>query len=279
MGSLWALVTAFCEGVLQFESGRRSRQMPAEIVTGVVGFFTACLFLVSRIYLKGFSSIENVDIAYGSYIGIIIAVASVSLCKALARGPIGLVSVVGGLAVLVPLLFDCLRGLWPTPLQISGIIIILIGLYFVTSKTKTQELVKTFSLSTLFIASCSAALFGFKDVLLKLGESGHILDVILVGQCVKTLVILFYAIARRISIPELPSKVWIVFFTLGLFNAVGWFAFVEAAKSGMIDIASSLAYLAPLITVVLAFFFLRERLVKKQVAGFIVAIFGTLLVI
>ncbi|MEW6777666.1 MAG: DMT family transporter [Bdellovibrionota bacterium] len=128
-------------------------------------------------------------------------------------------------------------------------------------------------------AAVAAVLYGFAMTFSKVpaaaAGAGFTVVSIRVGAfCLMFLLVLF-SLGWKGLLP--PRRVWGSFLLMGLFDAAGHIAFITGLTRGTAFIVSTLAALSPVLTVVLAVAFYRERLSARQWGGFALVGGGLLL--
>lgn len=272
MGSYWALFTAIADGVIDFDAGSESKLYPPVLVSWVIALATLVSLLALGLF--GFSMRPvPADYLYGIPIGLLLAFANIAYFRALASGPMGLISAVGGIAVLVPVLYDSLIGRGPSLTGGFGVFIILSGVYLIAMQANDPAISKVFNTKVLMLAAAAAATFGITDILFKLGHSTSGISLLLVIQLVEWLSFSLILAARKIA-ARVHRHDLLLLIPLGLVNTLGWVAYAVAARNGRIDIASALSYCSPVFTLLLAHFCIGEVLSRKEILAFFMIICG-----
>ena len=276
MGSYWALFTAIADGLIDFSAGSESRSHSPVLVSWVIALATLASLLTMG--MLGFSvRASSTDFLYGIPIGLLLAFANVTYFRALASGPMGLISAVGGIAVMVPVLYDSLIGQAPSLLSGSGLAIILIGVYLIALETNSSDKSRSFNARVLILATVAAITYGTTDILFKLGASTNGISLLLVILLVEWSSFSLILVLRRINI-HLNHRDLLLLAPLGLANALGWVAYSAAARNGQIDIASALSYCSPVFTLLLAHTCIGEVLSRKELIAFCLIIAGAWLI-
>ena len=102
------------------------------------------------------------------------------------------------------------------------------------------------------------------------------------GTAIRTMVVLVMAWmivlmqGKQYKIKNIDKKSWFFIGMSGLATGLSWLCFYRALQGGPVSVVVPLDKLSILITVALSIFFLHESLKKKQAAGLILIVIGTL---
>lgn len=277
MGSYWALFTAIADGVIDFDAGNEAKSYSPLVVSWVIAFATLVSLLA--LGLLGFSVWPSaMDLIYGLPIGLLLAYANVVYFKALASGPMGVISAVSGIAVMVPVLYDSLIGKAPTLLSGLGMLAILFGVYLIAQDAQGSKQPGAFKTRVLIMAVVAAVTYGASDVLFKRGTDTDGISLLLVIQVVECLSFSAILAMRRIK-AHVRRRDLLVLAPLGLANMLGWLAYTRAAQHGQIDIVSALIYCSPVFTLLLAHLCIGEILSRRELLAFCTILVGAWLVV
>ena len=185
------------------------------------------------------------------------------LYRGLAVGRMGVVApTTGVLGAAIPVVFGFLVEGVPTPMTIAGIVAALVAVVLVTRApghgTDRPSGVKWALAAGVAIGAFNICIGQFS------GDSAFGLLVIirLLQVAVISLLIVLWRQPWRMPGDMLPKLVLI-----GLLDMAGNAAFILATQAGALAIATVLASLYPVMTVLLAIVILRERLTRSHVAG------------
>jgi drug/metabolite transporter (DMT)-like permease len=259
-------------GTSDFLGGVLTRRLPAIVVYGLsqaVGF----VFLVIIATATGGWGADPGYWPWAIAASIVGMIAMICFYKALAIGPMGIVSPLVALAVLVPVVVSLLRGELPEPIQLVGIVVAILGILLASG----PELTGAESAKPLILAGVAAIGFGGMFVLMAEG-SKHDPLMTMTGMRVTTVVIyaFVFLVARNIGGARPRDAVPLV--TIGILDAGANVMFGFATTMGLLSVTAVLGDLYPVVTAVLAAIFLRERLRGVQYAGVGAALFGVMLI-
>lgn len=259
-------------GTADFLGGWASRRRPALAIFGwaqVVGLLA--LALASTIWWSW-----DADPGYwpwGIAAGLIGTVAMVAFYEALAIGPMGIVSPIVSLGVLVPLAFGLLRGEQPSGMQMLGIIVAVVGILLASG----PEISGAESARPLILAVVSAAAFGAMFILMAEGSRYSPLMTMTSMRVASVVALIVIALTVR-SLGGVRATDAPPILSIGLLDAGANVLYGIATTIGLLTVVSVLGSIYPVVTAVLAALVLRERLRAVQYAGVATAVAGVMLI-
>ncbi len=270
MAAVLALVSSLMWGSADFLGGTTSRRLPAlavyalSQVVGLVG-----LLIVVTVWWSWDDDPGYWPYAIGS--SLLGLVSMVAFYRALALGPMGIISPLVSLGVLVPVAVGLLGGDRPGGIEIAGIVLALVGILLASG----PELTGAESARPLLLATTAAVAFGGMFVLMAEGSVYSPL-MTMTGMRLTTVVLMGLVWLRVRSVggagrADIPALV-----AIGLLDVAANVTYGYATTMGMLTTVSVLGNLYPVVTAVLAAVVLRERLRPIQYAGVVVAIIGVL---
>ena len=272
MGAVLALLASVSWGMADFFGGKTSRVMPPFAVLAwsqVVGFLVLGVAVLA-------TGVWHANPGYWpwSLSGAVAGVAGMTLFyAAMSEGKMGIVSPIVSLSVLVPLAFGLLRGDVPSGVQVLGIIFAIGGIVLASG----PELTGSASPKPVIYAIASAAILGFMFISMAEGSKYDPLMStfgIRVGSL--AIVIMAFLIFRTfggISKSTAPALA-----ATGVLDAGANLLFGFASTLGMLSVLSVLGSLYPIVTVIMAWVFLQERLRTVQYFGIAFAFLGVALI-
>jgi drug/metabolite transporter (DMT)-like permease len=272
VAALLAVVSSLMWGTSDFVGGVLSRRLPALAVYGLSQAVGFVILIVAATATGGWAA----DPGYWPWaIGasILGMTAMIAFYSALAIGPMGIVSPLVALSVLVPVAVSLIRGELPQPLQVLGIILAIIGILLASG----PELTGAESAKPLILAGVACVGFGGMFVLMAEG-SKHDPLMTMTGMRVTTVVIFAVILLVTRSIGGAKRRDAFPLVVIGILDASANVTFGFATTLGILSVTSVLGDLYPVVTVVLAAIFLRERLRGIQYAGVTAALGGVLLI-
>jgi drug/metabolite transporter (DMT)-like permease len=268
---VFGLASAIAYGIGDFSAGYASRGSRVLTVLLISQFFGLVgLFLLAMIF--GETSLTPHDFAVGAGAGVIGLIGLFGLYRGLAMGQMSIVApITAVLSTAIPVLFSAVTQSLPSPLQIVGFVLAVLGVYFISRPP--ADSVKP-SLTALVLAVIGGTGFGVFYVLLaQIQEAVVFLPLVAARLTSVTLMIIAVLSQSRFNqqwFVRPVRRVLPIIAIAGVMDAAGNALFVLAEQSGRLDIASVLASLYPVATVVLAFLLLRERLTRWQAFGMLI---------
>ncbi|MER6245728.1 MULTISPECIES: EamA family transporter [Streptomyces] len=281
MTAFFALATSMLWGLADFGGGVLTRRLPALTVV-VVSQAVAAVVLGSIVVATGGWSEAGPRLWFALAAGLVGPVALICFYKALALGPMGVVSPLGTLGVAVPVGVGLFLGERPGLVQVAGIAVAVTGVVLAGGPQLRGAPVQRRAI----VLSLVAAL-GFGTVFALIAEASGTVTGLFLALFVQRVVNVavggaaLYVSVRR-GTPALPDTgfPWrslpaLAFVGLADVAANGTYA--VAAQHGPVTVAAVLASLYPVVTALAARGFLRERLRTLQATGAGLALVGTLL--
>nr|BFD86076.1 EamA family transporter [Streptomyces sp. Xyl84] len=279
--ALFALATSLLWGLADFGGGLLTRRNPALTVV-VVSQSIAAVVLGAIVLATGGWSEAGPRLWCAVAAGLVGPVAMLSFYKALALGPMGVVSPLATLSVAIPIGVGLVLGERPGPTQIAGIAVAVTGVVLAGGpRTRGATVQRRTILLTLVAA------VGFGTVFALIAEASTTVTGLFLALFVQRVTNVaaggaaLYASARRggevlpaTGFPwtSLPALAFV-----GLADVAANGTYAVAAQHGPVTVAAVLASLYPVVTALAARGFLSERLRAVQAAGAGLAMVGTLL--
>ncbi|GGS28473.1 EamA family transporter [Streptomyces nojiriensis] len=284
MTAFFALATAVLWGLADFGGGLLTRRIPALTVV-VVSQVVAVVVLGAVVLGTGAWREAGPQLWFAVGAGLVGPVAMLSFYKALALGPMGVVSPLGSLGVVVPVTAGLILGERPGLGQFAGIAVAVVGIVLAGGPELRGAPVQRQAVVLTLVAA-----FGFGAVMALIAEaSGTVtgLFLALFVQRVTNVAVGGAALwtQTRRGIPALPAGagpklLWGLLPALafvGLADVAANGTYSIAAQNGPVTMAAVLSSLYPVITALAAFAVLKERLRTVQAAGAGLALAGTVL--
>lgn len=283
MTAVFALATSLLWGLADFGGGMLTRRSPALTVV-VVSQTVAALVLGTVVVATGAWSEADARLWFAVAAGVVGPVAMLSFYRALALGPMGVVSPLASVGVAVPVGVGLLLGERPGWVQAAGILVAVAGVVLAGGPQLRGAPVHQ---RTIVLTLVSA--FGFGAVMVFISEASSTLTGLFLALFVQRVVNVVVggaalAVSVRRGAPALPAEGLRVLWTslpalafVGLADVAANGSYALAAQSGPVTVAAVLASLYPVITALAARGVLKERLRGVQAVGAGLALFGTLL--
>ncbi|MET9952721.1 DMT family transporter [Streptomyces sp. NPDC006339] len=285
MTALFALATSLLWGLADFGGGLLTRRFPALTVV-VVSQAIAVVVLGTLVLATGALGEAGPRLWYAVAAGAVGPAAMLAFYKALALGPMGVVSPLGSLGVVVPVGVGLLLGDRPGLLQFAGIVVAIAGVVLAGGPELRGAPVQRQAVLLTLVAA-----FGFGAVMALIAEASTTLTGLFLALFVQRVTnvavgggALWLSVRRGgRALPEgggglravaaaVPALAFV-----GLADVAANGTYALAAQRGPVTIAAVLASLYPVVTALAARGVLKERLRSVQAAGAGLALVGTVL--
>jgi drug/metabolite transporter (DMT)-like permease len=281
MTALFALATSLLWGLADFGGGLLTRRTPALTVV-VVSQSIAVVVLGALVVATGGWSEAGPQLWFAVAAGLVGPVAMLAFYKALALGPMGVVSPLGSIGVAVPVGVGLMLGERPGLLQLAGILVAVAGVCLAGGPQFRGAPVQRQAIALTLLAA-----FGFGAVMALIAEASTTLTGLFLALFVQRVtniaaggLALFVSVRRgRPALPAdgFPWRTLPALAFVGLADVAANGTYSIAAQHGPVTVAAVLASLYPVVTAVAARGVLRERLRAVQAAGAGLALVGTVL--
>lgn len=279
LGTLLALSCSALWGTSDFLGGYQSRRVPllrvvlVSQLTGLVAIVTlACI-------VHGVPTLApRTLLAFPA--GISFAIAIGSFYRALAVGSMGVVAPITALGALIPIAGGLLSGDRPGAPQFLGMAVALAGVTVTTREVRSEQTPEgAGNRRAIVLAVLAGAGFGLTQLALAFAaESDPYWSIGFVRIAAVAALILYVAFGPGFaSIRGSGGRpVWPLL-VIGIVDVSAMTAFTVSTNHGDLSVVTVLSSLYPVVTVLLATVFLRERLNRPQVIGASVTLAGAIL--
>jgi len=273
MASLLALLSSALWGSADYQAGKLSKKFPAIAVLATsqaIGFLTGIVLILishswgARAWGSGGYFVAGICAGLFGYIGLM------SLYSGLSTGRMGVVSPISSLGALIPLGYALfIKGDHLSTILTIGVAIALVGGFLASGPEFSQGL----PLKPLLFALSAAIFFGGALVCMAIGsQSSALMTMTTMRATTLVIGVLLFLRFRNVGglgKSELPTLIFI-----GVADFAANLLLGVATTKGLVSIAMVLGSLYPIVTALLAFFFLHERLHKVQYVGVVFAVAG-----
>ncbi|GGS12693.1 membrane protein [Streptomyces aureoverticillatus] len=284
MTALFALATSLMWGLADFGGGLLTRRFPALTVV-VASQCVAVVVLGAIVVATGGWTEWGPQLWFAVGAGLVGPVAMLAFYKALALGPMGVVSPLGSLGVAVPVGVGLFLGERPGLPQFAGIAVAVAGIVLAGGPELRGAPVQRQAVLLTLLAA-----FGFGAVMALIAEASTTVTGLFLALFVQRVTNVvaggtaLYVSVRRgtAALPEgagmraiwssLPALAFV-----GLADVAANGTYAIAAQRGPVIVAAVLASLYPVVTALAARGVLKERLRGVQAAGAGLALVGTVL--
>jgi drug/metabolite transporter (DMT)-like permease len=250
--------------------GRLSRRLSSFAVTGGSQPFGLLATLLS-VWLFGTWQLNSTIAFNGFMAGALGLSGLIAFYTALATGRMGIVSPISSTGVIIPFAIGMLSGDQPTSLQIVGVVVAFAGVILASG----PELSGGASAKPVALAAYAAFAFGTCVYFMSKGGQVNPGMTVVGMRFTQVAIMMTVALVLRsrggITKRDVP---WLI--VVGATDAIANVFYTMAAASGMLSIVSVLGSLFPVVTVLLAWIFDRERLMPVQYFGIAITLAGVL---
>lgn len=270
---IFGLLASASWGAGDFSGGLATRKQPAIGVLFLAHFVGLLMFIVLALLTReSFPPIA--DMGWGAIAGLSGAVGLGALYTALASGRMGVAApIVGVISAAIPVMAGLMASGAPTSLQLVGFMVGIISLWLVSySGGQVPER------RVLLLAVVAGVGLGMFIVFLDRIQSDAIFWPLAASRFASFAIILIVlGVSRRNWRPNNTRQGSMIVLS-GLLDGIANVCFVIANQSGRLDIAAVLSSLYPAMTILLARFFLKERLSRIQLSGIFAAVVAIALI-
>ena len=272
MASLLALFSSILWGSADYLAGNLSKRFKAIAVTGAsqaIGLITGVvLVLVTGSYIAPNLSwngyfVPAIGAGIAGFLGL------VSFYSGLSTGRMGVVSPISTLSAVIPLTFAFISGERPTIIQIAGMGIALLGAFCASG----PDIVNGLPIKPLLFGLGAALGFGIALTFMAQGSKTSSLMTMTSMRVISVSICILIALRYR-TIDGFGKSDIKILVVIGVTDFVANLLLGVATTKGLVSVAMVLGGLFPIVTSLLAFKFLHERLHKAQYLGIILAVAG-----
>jgi len=280
MGSLLALLSSALWGTADFFGGKLSKKYAPILVlamTQAIGL----LFGITLVLLSGELFGSNPPNAFGddgyffpgTIAGVTGYIGLICLYAGLSTGRMGVVSPISALSAVIPLTVALVNGEVLTTAQGVGVVIAMVGAFCASGPELSQGL----SPKPIFLALGAAAGFGTAMTFMAMGsESSALMTMVMMRATtfiVTIALVIRYRTVGNFEKSEIPILVFI-----GVSDFLANLLLGVATNFGLVSLVMVLGSIYPIVTALLAFVILKERLHRIQYFGIVFAVAGVALI-
>ena len=274
---LYGIASAFTWGAGDFAGGLASRKLGAYRAVMYADLFG--LILVGIAFSIHREAIPALSVLINSAIGGILgSVGLLILYYSLTQGQMSIAAPVSALfAAVLPVVVGTLTEGLPKPVQFIGFAIALTAVWLISSGNQTERF-QLNHLADLRLPILAGFGFGSYFIFIHYAtqETDTILWPMIASRMSGTLLLFIVVLFRRESF-VVQRDAWGVVLLNATLDLLGNFFYILATRAGRLDIAAVLSSLYPGSTVLLAWFFLKERIALRQWVGIAAALLAIVL--
>ena len=272
MAALLALISSFLWGSADFDAGRLSKKHKPLVVLGVTQIFGLLAGLILVMITGAWRGSEGflvpgICAGISGYIGLIL------LYIGLSTGRMGVVSPISSLSVLLPLSIALAGGESVSTLGKWGIALAVVGGFCASG----PELSHGVTAKPVFLGIGAAIGFGAALSFMAKGSQSSALMTMTTMRAA-TLVITLIYLLRLGNLDGLSRNDTPRLIAIGVADFAANLLLGVATTKGLVSLAMVLGSLYPIVTALLAFKYLHERLHKVQYFGILCAVAGVAII-
>ena len=273
MAALLALISSGMWGAADYLAGNLSKKFrPTAVlsVTQIIGLFFGLILAIAtgafdaQALGDGGYLLPGIAAGFAGYLGLIF------LYRALATGRMGVVSPISAMSGIVPVLYALIfLGERLSGIVAIGVIFALLGAFLASG----PELSQGFPLKPVFLALGAAVSFGTCLIFMAKGSESSALMTMVSMRAATFLVSVAILLRLRGTGGMGKSHIGLLLF-IGVADFSANLILGIATTKGLVSLAMVFGSLYPIMTALLAFVFLKERLHRVQYVGIASAVLG-----
>jgi len=275
---LLGLVSGVLYGVWSFALGRSKGSVAANVVLLVSASAAAVGYVVVGLVADGLV-IDRFDATRGVVGGVLTTAGTLLVLKAFARGPLGVVAGVSATSTLVPLAYAFAEGEPVSWLAGAGVVVVIAGLvvFYVPDLHRGPDASPVGG--PVVLAFAGAMFWGLAIIVIDWGSRESVTTTMLMSQLPQIVftAVMAGVVARSWGGLTRGSAVTLV--GAGAAVALANVAFYAGAKGDDLGVVSVLSSINPVITALLAFVVLHERMTHWQIVALGIVLVGSALVV
>jgi drug/metabolite transporter (DMT)-like permease len=271
MPVILALLSSLVWGLSDFLGGTLSKKRKAVAVIGGSQSFGLLFVSLLAIGLQAWTWNQSVWMN-GAIAGAMGLLGLVCFYTALATGQMGIVAPISSLSAVVPVTIGLVQGERPSAMQLAGIVVALLGVILASG----PELNGKVDPRPVFLAFFAAVTFGFCVYFMAKGARINPTMTVVAMRAVQVAIVLVLFLAIR-NLGGLVKRDIPMLATIGASDAGANVLYTFAASLGLLSVVSVLGSLYPIVTVLLAWWIHKERLMRVQYIGIAITFSGVAL--
>jgi drug/metabolite transporter (DMT)-like permease len=242
----------------------KSRSLPLLSVL-LVSQGSALVLLGANVIIRGDGPPDGTFLLYGAIAGLSEAVGVAAFYRGLAVGVMSIVSPIAATAPVVPVLAAIALGELPEPIQGVGIALALAGIAIISLEPRGRRGSRQVAPSILF-GLLTAVGFGGFLVAMDAASEGGVSWALLMARLTAVTAFTAVFLATRAKLGVRPAEVPVLVM-IGVLIIGADSMYAVASTEGLLSVVAVLSSLYPVVTILLARFYLHERLQRHQQVG------------
>ncbi|MCF8070442.1 MAG: DMT family transporter [Desulfobacterales bacterium] len=272
---LLSLYACLAWGGSEFLGGMKSKNVPPLMILFVVNI-SGFLIMGLALLLFGEEMLDAEHFRYAAVAGVVGIIGWWCVFRAMSVGSIGVISLICSTSALVPIIFDIMAGHRLSVLQYAGMMLAFAGVIFLSVENLSSDKKKRLTAGAWF-AFLGTFLIGLYYIFIDLAGNQDPYWGIFIAKCVSTIMVLSCFIYRRAKY-KFNFSDFSVLFLVGAMDGTGCIAFGVATTMALVSVVTVVSSLYPIVVMMLAWIFLRERMGTFQKVGAVIAVGGVILI-
>ena len=277
MATLLALLSSLLWGTADYHGGKLSKKYPAIAVLGVtqaIGLVFGIILVLATGEYSANAFGENGYFIPGALGGVFGYIGLICLYAGLSTGRMGVVAPISALSALIPVAYAfIIKGDRLSLILSIGAALAIVGAFLASGPELSQGL----PIKPLILALGAAAGFGTAMTFMAIGSESSALMTMVTMRATTFIVTIFLVIRFRTIGNFKKSEIPLLVF-IGVSDFLANLLLGVATTFGLVSLVMVLGSIYPIVTALLAFKFLHERLHRVQYAGIILAVAGVALI-
>jgi drug/metabolite transporter (DMT)-like permease len=270
-----ALGSSLVYGVSDFLGGLKSRSLQLLSVL-LISQASALVLLAINVIARGEGPPDGSFLLYGGIAGLCEAVGIAAFYRGLAVGVMSVVSPIAATAPAAPVVAAVALGELPSLLQGFGIALALAGIAIISLEPGEGGTSRTLAPSILFGLLTALGFGGFLVAMDAASEGGVPWALLMARSASVAIFIAAFLLTRaRIGVPAAEVPVLLL---IGVLIIAADAMYAVASTEGLLSVVAVLSSLYPVVTIVLARYFLQERLDRHQQVGAAASLTGAVVI-
>jgi len=268
MPVILALLSSLVWGLSDFLGGTLSKKRKAIAVIGGSQSFGLIFVSLLAIAFQTWTWNQSVWIN-GAIAGAMGILGLVCFYTALATGQMGIVAPISSLSAVVPVTIGLIQGEQPSNMQLCGIALALVGVILASG----PELNGKVDPRPVLLALFAALTFGFCVYFMAIGARINPTMTVTAMRAIQVSIVIALLLVIR-NLGGLVKRDIPMLATIGASDAGANVLYTFAASLGLLSVVSVLGSLYPIVTVLLAWWIHKERLMRVQYVGIAITFTG-----
>lgn len=286
---LWlvaAFMSALFAGVTSIFAKCGIKKTDSDLVTAMRTIVVFIFSLIMVFVANSFMTIKDIELKTWFFLilsGISTGISWICYYKALSLGDVNKVIPIDKSSTIITILLAIIffHETANIVTKLVATILLSIGIFLMIEK-KEVELNKPENKKWIIYAFLSAIFASLTSIFAKIGIDNVESNL---GTSIRTMVVLLIswgivlAKGKQKDIKNIEKKDWLFITLSGISTGISWLCYYYALQKGVVSVVVSIDKLSIVVTILLSYFILKEKLSLKSVIGLILMVVGILLMV